>query len=65
MNLAPAGGNVRKHAQSNVLFDTYPNADLDFDGDLRDKGGIGAYSLDKVKPRWGPVLEIKPVPLTR
>jgi hypothetical protein len=65
MNLAPAGGNVRKHAQSNVLFDTYPNADLDFDGDLRDKRGIGAYSLDKVKPCWAPVLEIKPVPLKR
>ena len=65
MNLAPAEGNVRKHAQSNVRFDIYPNADLDFDGDLRGKSGIGAYAFDKVKPRWAPVLKIKPVPPAR
>ncbi len=65
MNLASADGNVRKHAGGNVRFDIYPDADLDFDGDLRGEGGIGAYALDKVKPRWVPVLEIKPAFLAR
>ncbi len=65
MNLTPGDGNVRKHAEDNVRFDIYPNAELDFDGDSRGKGGIGAYALDKAKPRWAPTLKIKPVPFTR
>ena len=61
MNLARAGANIRKHVESNMRFDMYPDSDLDFDGDLRGKVGIGAYAQDKAKPRWVPVLEIKPV----
>jgi hypothetical protein len=65
MNLAPTDGNIRKHAEGDVRFDIYPDADLDFDGDLHGKGGIGAYALGKVKPRWVPMLEIKPAPFAR
>ena len=59
--MARAGANIRKHVESNMRFDMYPDSDLDFDGDLRGKVGIGAYAQDKSKPRWVPVLEIKPV----
>jgi hypothetical protein len=65
MNLVPAGGNVHKHSESNMRLGMYPDSGLDFDGDLRGKGGIGAYTPGKVKPRWVPVLEIKPVPVTQ
>ena len=65
MNLAPTDGNVRKHAEGDMRFDMYPDANLDFDGDLHGKGGIGAYALGKVKPRWVPMLEIKPAPFAR
>jgi hypothetical protein len=38
----------------------FPDAVLDFDGDMRETAGLGAYALDKSQPRWRPTLEIKP-----
>ncbi len=66
MNLVPAGIKVRKHAASSARFAIYQDAQLDFDGgNLNGADRIGAYSLDKGKPRWLPALEIKPVPPMR
>ena len=39
----------------------FPDGVLDFDGDMRETAGLGAYALDKSQPRWRPTLEIKPV----
>ena len=64
MNLMPADTKVRKHADNSMRFDAYPQAGLDFDGGLHGTGGMGAYALDRDKPRWLPALEIKPVPVT-
>jgi hypothetical protein len=64
MNLMPADTQVRKRSNDSMRFDAYPQADLDFDGDLHGTGGMGAYALDRDRPRWLPALEIKPVPVT-
>ena len=62
MNLAPTSIKVRKHAGNNAHFAIYPDACVDFDGGgLIGADRIGAYSLDKDRPRWLPTLEIKPV----
>ena len=66
MNLAPAGIKVRKHAGNSARFAIYPDASMDFDGGgLIGADRIGAYSLDKDRPRWLPALEIKPAGPTR
>jgi hypothetical protein len=65
MNLMPADTKVRKRADDSTRFDAYPQADLDFDGGLHGTGGMGAYALDRDRPRWLPALEIKPIPATR
>jgi hypothetical protein len=39
----------------------FPDAVLDFDGDIRKTVGFGAYAFDKSQPRWRPALKIKPV----
>lgn len=64
MNLIPVDTRVRKRADDGMRFDAYPQADLDFDGSLRGTGELGAYALDRDRPRWLPALEIKPVPAT-
>ncbi|SCY25777.1 hypothetical protein [Nitrosospira sp. Nsp13] len=64
MNLMPANTKLQKRTSDSMRFDAYPQADLDFDGGLRGTGGIGAYALDRDRPRWLPALEIKPVPVT-
>ncbi|SFN79224.1 hypothetical protein SAMN05216386_1855 [Nitrosospira briensis] len=62
MNLAPKGIKVRKHAGNSARFAIYPDAGMDFDGEgLIGADRIGAYSLDKERPRWRPALEIKPI----
>jgi hypothetical protein len=54
--------NVRKHAGNSARFSIYPDACTDFDGGgLNGADRIGAYSLDKDRPRWLPTLEIKPI----
>lgn len=65
MNLVARGAKAREHAENSVRFDTYPDARLDFDGDIQGKSRLGAYALDKSSPRWLPVLEIKPTPIAR
>ena len=65
MNLVPVGAKIQKHSEDSMRFDIYPEVDLDFDGDLRRAGSVGAYALDKTRPRWPPALEIKPMPATR
>lgn len=60
MNLALVSSKVREHAKNNIRYDNYLDVDLDFDGDRHDKRRIGAYAFDKHKPRWLPILEIKP-----
>jgi hypothetical protein len=63
MNLAPMSIKVKKHAGSSARFAIYPDAGTDFDGEgLIDADRIGAYSLDKDRPRLLPALEIKPAP---
>ncbi|KIO49373.1 hypothetical protein [Nitrosospira sp. NpAV] len=64
MNLMPVAAKVRKRAGDSMRFDAYPQADLDFDGDLHGTGGMGAYALGKDRPRWLPALEIKPLSVT-
>ena len=39
----------------------FPHAELDFDGDLRGTADRGAYSLNNIRPRWPPALEIIPI----
>ena len=65
MSLMPTSNNVQEHAESSARFDRYPDSDLDFDGDLRGKSRLGAYALDKIRPHWALVLEIKPVRIAR
>jgi hypothetical protein len=40
---------------------TFPEAELDFDGDLHGTAEWGAYAINKKRPRWLPTLEIIPV----
>ncbi len=65
MNLMPVNAKVRKRADNSMRFDAYPQADLDFDGGLHGTGGMGAYALDRDRPRWLPVLKVKPVSATQ
>lgn len=60
MNLAPRNTRVREEAQESGFFDSYPDAELDFDGDAHDRVRMGAYAVSKRMPRWLPALEIKP-----
>ncbi len=61
MNLMPVVAKIPKNSENRMRLDTYPEADLDFDGDLRTGHNAGAYALNKTRPRWPPALEIKPV----
>lgn len=61
MNLMPSGAGMQKHSEESMRFDIYPEVDLDFDGGLHGTGRMGAYALDRDRPRWLPALEIKPV----
>ncbi|PTR15187.1 hypothetical protein C8R31_104216 [Nitrosospira sp. Nsp2] len=40
---------------------TFPEAELDFDGDLHGTAEWGAYAITKKRPRWLPTLEIIPM----
>lgn len=61
MNLAPTDATVKKYAENGVHFAAYPGADRDFDGNLHSTHGVGAYALQRDRPGWLPILEIKPV----
>lgn len=61
MNLMPADATVKTYAENGGHFATYPGAHRDFDGNLRGTRGLGAYTLQKDRPGWMPVLNIKPV----
>ena len=61
LNLLP-GFRARMHAGGDEpRVHAFPDAVLDFDGDMRKTAGLGAYALDKSQPRWRPTLEIKPI----
>ncbi|MDQ3187143.1 MAG: right-handed parallel beta-helix repeat-containing protein [Pseudomonadota bacterium] len=62
MNLMAAGAKMRQYSGESMRFDTYPGADLDFDGVLHGTDRMGAYAFDRERPHWLPALEIKPVP---
>ncbi|WP_256327680.1 hypothetical protein [Nitrosospira sp. Nl5] len=51
MNLMPSGAGTRKHSEESMRFDIYPEADLDFDGSLHATGRMGAYALNRDRPR--------------
>ncbi|HEX7235284.1 MAG TPA: hypothetical protein VF243_08440, partial [Nitrosospira sp.] len=61
INLAPGEIKVREEAREQRPFDNYPDAELDFDGDAHRGIRMGAYAINKSRPRWLPALEIKPV----
>jgi hypothetical protein len=61
LNLVPKGGEIFPGAGDHSPFRTFPEAELDFDGDLRGMTEWGAYALPKKQPRWLPTLEIIPV----
>ena len=61
MNLMPVVAKIQKHSEDGMRFDIYPEADLDFDGDLRTGHNVGAFAINKTGARWRPALEIKPV----
>ena len=46
----PMGAKIQKYSEDSVRFDIYPEVDLDFDGDLRRPGSVGAYALNKTRP---------------
>jgi hypothetical protein len=54
-----------ERAQDAATFEAYPDAQPDFEGSSYTGKRIGAYALDKSRPRWMPALRIKPVPATQ
>ncbi|MEO6562900.1 MAG: hypothetical protein ABIN99_07620, partial [Nitrosospira sp.] len=65
MNLMPVIAKIQKHSEDSPSFDIYPEADLDFDGDLRAERTVGAFAINKTGSRWRPALEIKPLAAPR
>ncbi|MGH8763708.1 MAG: hypothetical protein ACREUR_10855 [Nitrosospira sp.] len=65
MSLVPAGKEMQAYPEESMRLDLYPEVDLDFDGALHVTGRMGAYALDRDKPSWLPVLEIKPTSAAR
>jgi hypothetical protein len=61
LNLLPNGGTIFSRAGDHSPFRTFPEAELDFDGDLHGTTEWGAYAPYKKQPRWLPTLEIIPV----
>jgi hypothetical protein len=60
INLAPGEIKVWEEVREHRFFDNYPDAELDFDGDAHRGIRMGAYAINKSRPRWLPALEIKP-----
>ena len=65
MNLMPVIAKIQKHSEESLSFNIYPEADLDFDGDLRAGRNVGAFAINKTGSRWRPALEIKPLAAPR
>jgi hypothetical protein len=61
LNLLPNGGAIFPRAGDHSPFRTFPEAELDFEGDLHGTTEWGAYAPHKKQPRWLPTLEIIPV----
>ncbi len=64
MNLTTIGTGPENSGRNGSRFAGYPDAELDFDGSTSAIKRVGAYAVEKKRPYWLPVLEIKPrVPL--
>jgi hypothetical protein len=61
MNLKPVIAKIQKYSEDSRPIDIYPEADLDFDGNLRTGLNLGAFAINKTESRWRPALEIKPM----
>lgn len=60
MDLMPAPGKTNLKALDAAPFRTYLEWNRDFDGRPDDGKTFGAYTSDRVPPRWLPKLDIKP-----
>jgi hypothetical protein len=60
LNLLPKLETTGTSAGDRSSFRTFPEAELDFDGDLHELAEWGAYARNKKSPRWLPTLEIIP-----
>jgi hypothetical protein len=60
LNLFPNAQAIRAKPGNHLPFRTFPEAELDFDGDLHGTAEWGAYARNKKSPRWLPTLEIIP-----